>query len=304
MSTDHRIAQVRTSVAATDLVRNYSHWQAEAARGPVEIRHHGRVRAVLTGIDPYNALVHAAAGTAGRDDSADQLAAVLDMVPTLFIQFGANLVVRRLNPAARRHLQVSDDTIAGLHFDTILPHPTAGLLRAVLERVIAGGGPEYFEAASMLYADRRMRLDIVPFADGCAIFSMDMTAEVDVKTLRARLDARDALDRLIPGVSSGTIDSRGVLAAIPDRLATLAGVDPRALTGLRFVSLIDVAHRGLCTDRIDAVLRGGEAVTFSSLLLARGGGRLVTIALAPLRGDTAVTGVAFTLVAASVALTA
>jgi len=270
-------------VTASELVRHFGVWQDRAVRAPVYVVHRGRPRLVLTSVELMDALCAPHAVESGGLTAAR----LLDGVREGVVAVDQDARVTAVGTAARAIL--GGDLAAGTPLTQAWPSPH-GFLPMAARRVLDTGMAETVEVPGPRAAHRRLSVLIEPMGEGALLLLRDVTAEGGVQDLEAERDGT-AMAIAAAGGATVTVSLRGQAEGPGTALARITGLDPEAVTAVRFASLFDVSTRVAVADAVEAVLRGEEPIRCDATLMARAGPLPVRLGLAPRIGGPAVDGV-------------
>ncbi|WCT75103.1 PAS domain-containing protein [Sphingomonas naphthae] len=252
--------------------------------------HHGRERLVILSVSNYSQLSQRAvqADRAIVEPSSIRLGSVLDRLVQGFMAVDRNLVVTELNPAGASYLKLARQKVVGSTLADLFTDFGRTLLNTFIVRAVQSGESAVFDQPSLTFEGRWLRFETMPYLDGAAILFRDVTEE---KAQRARAEEETAMAAAAAahsGVGRGRLSPRGTFVSVDATLARLAGFEPEALYRARLTDILPLARRVDAAHRIEAVLGGGAAQSFTTALTVNGGGeRPVRIALAELRGEHA-----------------
>lgn len=290
-------------VTATDLVRHFAAHSRRALHEPVHIMNHGNIGLSLISTELFRQL------SAGQmlipDDSrlAAKLDVLLDLVPTQVILVDQDLKLLRINLAARRRIEVSEEEARSLPLSQILDESIHHFSMRMLERVRDTGIPEALELSppnqpSLIYSVR-----IIPLLKGFVLLADEIIDRVTLREQDARTAAYENLIDGLPGLARGTFNIRGVVTKMSATLAALIHSDESRIIGVRFATLFDASNRGAVSDAIEALLTSGKPFSLAASLLgsaARDGA--VWINATPLHSADGQTGGVFLIAQSSSAL--
>lgn len=282
-------------VTASDLVRHFGVWQERAARAPLYILHRGRPRLVLTSIETMDALcaahalpaTHAPAYAPAAEIDAGQL---LDAIGDLVLVVDAHGAILASSRPARAHFGAL--ARQGAPVEAIVPSSLRATFAATIRQVIDWGVAAQLKTASAAREGRSLLLTLEPAGCGVAVIASDTESERPTRDLqeadRARLAALDAagVASVLLGLDGGFVESTAPLDA-------MLGLDPTTLQDARLGALLDDAARAAFDAAFGQVALGGPAAVLEGgLPSALGAPRRVRIALAPMRREGRVIGVA------------
>lgn len=257
-------------VSATSFVRNFAAYARSALGEPVHILNHGQVGLSLVATDMFLRSSANRSGVADVDRLAAKLDIVLDAVPTLVVITDDNGDIVRVNPAARRYLQLSDQEVRGVPFSQFLSDQNRHLITRALGRVGDTGMAEVFEVDLAAQPVNIFRVTVTRFPGGFAVFADEIAHRLAVRELEARAMAYETLIDELPDVARGTINIRGMVTQASPALAELVEADESRIVGLRFAALFDAASRSDITDAVETLLTDGRPFAMPADLLGRG----------------------------------
>ncbi|WP_336966193.1 PAS domain-containing protein [Sphingobium aquiterrae] len=257
-------------VSATSFVRNFASYARSALGSPVHILNHGQVGLSLIATDLFLRYSAARPGSDDEGRMAAKLDIVLDVVPTLVVITDDRGDIVRVNPAARRYLQLSAEAVQGIALSEILSDQSGHLVTRALERVRDTGMAEVFEIDLTEQRVNTFRVTVTRFPGGFAVLADEIAHRLAVRELEARAMAYETLIDGLPDMARGTINIRGMVTAASPALAALVQADESRIVGLRFAALFDAASRSDITDAVETLLTGGRPFAMSADLLGRG----------------------------------
>jgi PAS domain-containing protein len=270
-------------VSATSFVRNFASYARSALGEPVHILNHGQVGLSLIATDLFMRFSNSPSGGPDDDRMRAKFDIVLDAVPTLVILTDDRGDVFRVNPAARRYLQVSDEETHGKPLSQLLADPRQQLIARALERVRETGIAESFEVDLSEQPAITFRVTVTRFPGGFAVFADEIAQRLAIRELEARALAYETLIDRLPKLARGTINVRGVVTDASPALAELIQSDESRIVGIRFAGLFDASSRSRITDAVEALLTGGRSFSMPAALLGRGSETMpVFVSAAPL----------------------
>lgn len=281
-------------VTATDLIRHFAAHSRHALSEPVHIMNHGHVNLSLISTELFLRLSEGAMTVPDDSRLAAKLDVILDMIPTLVILADEQLNLVRINLAARRRIEVSEEEVRGVHLSQILTEPTHHFSIRALERVRDTGVPEEFELSPPNRPSLVYRVKVTPFPRGFALLVDEITDRVSLREQDARIAAYENLIDGGPGLARGNFNVRGMVTNISSALATLIRTDETRIIGVRFATLFDASSRGAVSDAMEALLTAGEPFSLTAALLGSDSqSRAVWVNAAPLRSTGGQTGGVF-----------
>lgn len=258
-------------VTASDLVRHFGVWQERASREPVYVLHRGRPRFVLTSVDIMQALCAPhRADQRGREtlEPGVGVDALFDLIRDIVLIVDHEHHVVAASHTARRYF--GEALRIGASLATIVRSASSALLVDAVDRVRASGNAEAIDIAAP-YPQRSMTVAIDAIRSGTFLRFHDLTMVDELAALRTEhLAASDALH--VTGLAAtGQINMRGYLEAPLDSVARLAGVDPAALVGTRFIALVSQAARSAVGQAIESVIDTRQPIGLNADLIVSGG---------------------------------
>lgn len=237
------------TVSASDIVRQFGHWQDKALSSPVYIRHHGRPKLVLTSIDFVEQLVaeHARLGPDRRS-----IEALLELIDSIVIVTDRNQCVIGMSPPARHHFARSD--WHGKTLDDLLPDQMRPIVVRAATDVCETKLSDSFQLRIGPHADRRLDVTVQPFGDGVCIVAHDRTAS-DERRDRDALDCavRQTLD-ILGSVAVLRINLRGFIVRASESFETLSGLSCDAYRSVRLPTLFDIGSRMAVSDAFERAI--------------------------------------------------
>ena len=286
------------TVSATHFVRNFSELCRSADRAPVYIENHGKPGWALISADLLNAMVQGSAEQPAHEAHL-QLDALMDSIVVRVLLVDDDFRLVRANPAARRHLDISNEAI-GRRLDEILPCEKSDYTLAAAQRTQNSGTTEIFEADSVRYPGRSQRITTTRVARNIAIIIEDLGDPSISRETEAQLGAFRATLSAIPDAGFGTINMRGTIDSADPSLALFSGAPLTQLAGTRLGTLFDMTTRIGVNDLVERAIDRGESGSAPARLLAHGGSPVESIvAVAPRRGRQGIGGASFVIFARS-----
>lgn len=268
-------------VTASDLVRQFGHWQERAARTPVYILNRGRPRLVLASIDVMQALC--APHAESDDETATPRAsieALLGLTTELIVLADAGYRITAASTAALAFFGAT--CTPGQPVAALARGPIGAMLGETARRVGESGIGETIEIASAVHHDRRLAFAVRPHPGGLAIVARDVTVADERDAARGQLAARDQALGVTGLAATARINLRGYLQHTPAPLCAITGLSPESLAQVRFVSLVDVASRVAVAEAIEAVISDSlPRAIDATLLVNRASPRAVRIGIGP-----------------------
>ena len=155
-----------------------------------------------------------------------------------------------------------------------------------LVHTIHSGEIAAFDQRSFTFEGRWLHVETLPHLDGAAFLFRDITTEREQRFEAQNRAATCAAMGAHAGVGTASVNVRGRITGIDKQLAAMAGLEPGALAGARFTDILPLPQRREATERIEAVLSGGEPISFATALLVNRGGECpIRVGVAELRGD-------------------
>lgn len=224
------------SVSASDIVRQFGHWQDRALAAPVYIRHHGRPKLVLTSIDFVEGLVADRAASHPRT-----IGDLLELVDSIVIVTDGDRRVAGMSPGARRYLARGD--WHGRTLEDVLSDRAGPLIARSVVDVCDTGRAESFQLRTGAEADRRLDVTVQPFGDGACIVAQDRTADDERRESAALSSAVGETLQLLGTVAVLRINLRGFVTRASKSFETLSGLSPDAYRSVRVPTLFDIGTR-------------------------------------------------------------
>jgi nitrogen-specific signal transduction histidine kinase len=206
------------------------------------------------------------------DDSrlAAKLDVILDMIPTHVILADEQLNLVRINLAARRRMEVSEEEVRGMPLTQILTRPAHHFGARALERVRDTGVAEEFDYCPPDQPSLIYRIKATPFPRGFALLTDEITDRMALREQEERMAGYEKLIDSWPGLARGIFNIRGIVTGISPALAKLIQADESRMMGVRFATLFDAANRGAISDAVEALLTDGKPFSFAAALLSSG----------------------------------
>lgn len=281
-------------VTASTLVRHFGLWQERAAHEPVYILHRGRPRFVLATVEIMQALC-SPRPPEQHGDEVSAFDALLAFTPQILMICNAALDIVAMSAAAHRYF--AQPPGRPLPFERLADGQMMDLTVEAIRRVLATGHTEDVDMAPLRYPARRLRLMLHPHPLGVAMIAHDVSAVEEMQGAQATATAFEAASLVSGGVATARLGLRGYLEGASPSLAALTGLAADALTGARFVTLIDIADRARLGDAIEQVIGGTGAARVAATLHTKCAGALpVVIGLDAIRHHGAVVSVAVVIV--------
>jgi hypothetical protein len=254
-------------VTATDLVRHFAAHARRAQHEPVHIMNHGNIGLSLISTEMFRRLSGGHVQVHDDNRLAAKLDVLIDLISTQAILFDKDLKLLRINLAARRRIEVSEEDARALPLSQILEGTVHNFSMRALERVRDTGVPEVFEISppdqpSMVYSVR-----ILPLISGFVLLADEIVDKVALREKGARSGAYESLIDNAPGLARGTFNIRGVVTQISAGLCRLLHSDESRIIGVRFASLFDASHRVAVGDAIEGLLTSGKPFSLAASLL-------------------------------------
>ncbi|KEQ52682.1 PAS domain-containing protein [Sphingobium chlorophenolicum] len=268
-------------VTATALIRHFAVHSRQALTEPVHILNHGHVGLTLISTESFLRL----SGDRNRPDPdhpAAQLDVLLDMIPTQVILADQGLNLLRINLAARKRLEVSEQEVRGAPLSQLLTRPDHHFVLRALERVRDTGVPEEFEQSFTGGPPLVYRIQISAFPGGFAILADEMTDRLSLRAQDARIAAYENLTDGLPGLARGAFNVRGMVTDMSPALADLVGTDESRIVGLRFAALFDGSSRSAISDAVEELLTSGKPFGMAAGLVGSAGSGTVWVGATPL----------------------
>lgn len=281
-------------VTATDLVRHFAAHSRRALNEPVHIMNHGNISLSLISTELFRQLSSEQMQVPDDSRLAAKLDVLLDLIPTQVILVDHELKLIRINLAARRRIEVSEEEVRGLPLPQILNELIHHFSMRRLERVRDTGVLEEFELTPSDQSSLVYRVRIIPLLKGFALLADEITDKVILREQNARAAAYENLIDGLPGLARGTFNIRGIVTETSPMLGALIHSDESRIVGVRFAALFDAASRGAVGDAIEALLTFGTPFSISAALLGNEiENKAVWVNAAPLNSADSQTGGAF-----------
>ncbi|UZW53834.1 PAS domain-containing protein [Sphingobium sp. JS3065] len=269
-------------VTATALIRHFAVHSRQALTEPVHILNHGHVGLTLISTESFLRLSADRHRPANPDHPAAQLDVLLDMIPTQVILADQELNLTRINLAARKRLEVSEQEVRGAPLSQVLARPDHHFVLRALERVRDTGVPEEFEQSFTGRLSLVYRVQISAFPGGFAILADEVTDRLSLRTQDARIAAYENLTDSLPGLARGAFNVRGMVTDMSPALADLVGTEESRILGVRFAALFDGSSRGAISDAVEGLLTSGKPFGMTAGLVGNAGSGTVWIGATPI----------------------
>lgn len=254
-------------VTATDLVRHFAAHSRRALNEPVHIMNHGNVSLSLISTELFRQLNRDQMHVPEGSNLAAKLDVLLDLIPTQVILVDQDLKLLRINLAARRRIEVSQEEVRGLPLPQILKEFTHHFSMRRLERVRDTGVFEEFELSPPNQSSLVYKVRIMPLFKGFVLLADEITDKVTLREQDARATAYENLIDSLPGLARGNFNIRGVVTEMSSTLAAHIHLDESRIIGVRFAALFDTSNRGAVSDAIEALLISGKPFRLMAKLL-------------------------------------
>lgn len=276
----------RVTVTAAEFTRRFCQLTKVHRNVPIHVTNHGQETHVLLASDTYSRLIQA-------DDPA--VIDASDCMPTLselgaWIRQGLIVVDREqsiqyANPVFHMMAGVSDGTLVGRDFLSVLPQLQNTLLSGYLQRALCGGERQTADFPSLLRADAWYRADFIPCRQGAMLLLTDITDEVRQYRLA---DAKVALVNALEehgGVGYARINLRARIDRVDTTLAEMLSVPQERLVGNYIADLVPLSDRVAFKEQLEGVLSGESTASCRTKLITNQGNVIeVKVAIAELRG--------------------
>lgn len=275
-------------VTASDLVRHFGIWQDRASREPVYVLHRGRPRFVLTSVEIMQALCAPHQAAAGGPNAG--IGALLDITRDIVLLVDRDLMLIATSSAARSYFGERAHSEAPLA--ALAPTVAMLLLCEAVRRVIASGLIETIDIAAP-FAGRTLNVVIHPCDTGAIVLAHDITVVDDLASVRAQASAEIQAMIATGLTATSRLSLRGYVETPVFALASLAGIEPQALAGVRFVTLIESSSRTAVGKAIEASIEEQTPQITDTLLLVAGAKpRAVRLGFSPIKRGSIVEAVA------------
>ncbi|WP_375197340.1 PAS domain-containing protein [Sphingobium sp.] len=209
---------------------------------------------------------------------------LLDMIATQVILIDRQLNLLRLNLAARKKMEVSEQDVRGAPLSHLLAGQDYHFVLRAVERVRDTGVAEEFELNLPGQRQAILRFQITPFPGGFALLADEISDRVTLRDQDARTAAYEALIDGLPGLARGAFNIRGSVTHASPALAQLIGTDESRIIGVRFATLFDASNRGKISDAMESLLTSGTPFGMAAGLVGgEAGSRAIRVHAAPLR---------------------
>lgn len=281
-------------VTATDLIRHFAAHSRHALSEPVHIMNHGHVSLTLISTELFRRLSHGEQRPFDHEHLAAQLDVLLDLIPTQVILADQHLNLLRINLAARRRLEVSEQDVRGVALSRVLNGPDHHFILRALERVCDTGLPEAFELNVSGPPPLVYRVQAMAFPGGFAVLIDKIIDRVTLRAQDARIAAYENLIDGLPGLARGAFNVRGILTEMSPALAHLVGTEEDRIAGVRFATLFDASIRSEISDAMERLLTAGKPFGMAAGLVgSNAGSRAVWVNATPLLSADGQTGGVF-----------
>jgi len=275
---------------AAEVSRNFGRWQDEAINGPVVVTHHGRIRVVLISAAQYgkwsSGSLSVAAPLSTDEGLEARLAALLAYTRDGFIAVDRAFVVIEANRAAEDFYGRTRAKLVGAHLFEAIPGSEGSAIVERMKRVAVSGQADRLETRSSVFPDRQIRCEIFPYHDGVGVLIENLTDANEAQRRAEQLEALTACMSAAPEIASMTINLRGAIDTVSDRLVEWLSLRGSEVVGLRLQDLLVVEDRAAGRKAIEQVFRGPEPQVFNVRLLSKDGQDVrVSCKAAPIRAN-------------------
>ena len=271
-------------VTATALIRHFAAHSRHALSEPVHIMNHGHINLSLISTELFLRLSN---GHLSADDASHPTARfdiLLDMIATQVILIDPQLNLLRINLAARKKMEVSEQEVRGAPLSQLLVGQDHHFVLRAVERVRDTGIAEEFELNLPGRRPVILRFQVTPFPGGFALLADEISDRVTLRDQDARTAAYENLIDGLPGLARGAFNVRGSVTHASPALARLIGTDESRIIGVRFATLFDAANRGKISDAMESLLTSGTSFGMAAGLVGgEAGSKAIRVHAAPLR---------------------
>jgi PAS domain S-box-containing protein len=281
---------------AAEVSRNFGRWQDEAINGPVVVTHHGRIRVVLISAAQYSKWSRGGLpveAPLSSDEALEaRLSALLAYTRDGFLAVDRAFVIIEANRAAEDFYGRTRAKLVGAHLFEAVPGSEGSVIVERMKRVAVSGRADRLETRSAAFPNRLIHCEIFPYHDGVGVLIENLTDTNEAQRRAEQFDALTACVSAAPQIASMTINLRGSIETVSDRLVEWLSLRGSEVVGLRLQDLLVVEDRVAGRKAIEQVFRGLEPQAFSVRLLSNEGADVrVSCQAAPIRASGLLSGV-------------
>ncbi|WP_176590802.1 PAS domain-containing protein [Sphingobium sp. EM0848] len=271
-------------VTATALIRHFAVHSRHALHEPVHIMNHGHINLSLISTELFLRLSNGQQSVPDTGHLAARFDILLDMIATQVILADQQLNLIRINLAARKRMEVSEEDVRGTPVSQLLAGQDYHFALRALERVRDTGVAEEFELNLPGRRPLIFRFQITPFPGGFVLLADEISDRVTLRDQDARTAAYEDLIDGLPGLARGAFNIRGSVTHASPALAQLIGTDESRIVGVRFATLFDASNRGTIGDAMESLLTSGTPFGMAAGLVGSdAGSKAIWVHAAPLR---------------------
>ncbi len=275
-----------TTVAASELVRNFGKWRDLASHEPVFIRHRGRPSLVLSSVRTMASL---AGGQAHRPRDLIDIDDLMEAIRQPVLVTDHDLTILEIGRAAR--LRLGKHALPGAALASVLPESLSPLLSAAARRIRSTRAEERIEVRLDGEDGSEAEIHMSPLADGIVVTIVDLAPAAAASRIEETANASLSALQAMPCLATARISLRGYIRTVDPSLVRITGFDRTALERTRFVTLADLGNRALVADAIEtAIDLRRPAFCVASLLQQSGTAISAQISIAPELHGANVTG--------------
>ncbi|BCW87582.1 hypothetical protein sos41_07120 [Alphaproteobacteria bacterium SO-S41] len=288
--------ELKETVSAAEIIRNFGFWQQQALTKPLTITHHGRARVMLVSRDEYERmrLAPSAAGahTASPDENLLRSAAMVDNMAEAFVLYDENLGIREVNRAMEAYLGLPRHELIGKTVAEAVGRPTSEVANGILKRVLRTGESADFEFTSSIFPGRTMKVHAFPFMGCIAVLSTNITEQERWRSSDAEWQACHQAMLQLKDTGVARLDTRGRVESADASFEQMTGFGAAQLADVRLFDIIDHANRRRAQAMFEKVISERQPGAINVKVIAKSGAeRPANLAMAPLTRDFAATGV-------------
>lgn len=272
------------AVTAAEIIRNFGYWQQRALTQPLTVTHHGRARVMLISVEEYERLRQGAAAPGPYGD----IEMLFENMKEGLVLHDASLTIVKMNRAAEAFFGVRRDEI---HPGQVLPSPRHEAIRTMLRRVLQTGEILEYEADSLMFPGRRIRLRSFPYRDGLATLFVNLTEQDRLREAAAELDASKRAVAAIKRVGLGKVDLTGKLVFADSVFETLTGATAAQLANTSLIDRVVTADRDGVRQAFGLANSEGQTSVLTVGISTPEGPRALILALAPMMRELRVDGI-------------
>lgn len=242
------------SISSTQLVRSLPKVKEMLVPGPVHVTTHGREDFVILSSRQYHDMRSLVGMDVDRLDT--KLRLTFETIDELVLILDTNLNIRRINQAFCDVLDIEPDNAIGAPIENLVETPNDQYILLRLKEALESKRPESFELPAGHRGNRNYHYKIVPWPNGVAMFSKDITNRSRIRNATVERAAFEACLAKVESVGTGVLNQAGKLTSVSPSFASLVGGTASALSGLSIYSMIDEPS----AKKIRALLSGPHKV--------------------------------------------